>query len=144
MIMLPSIAGARTQGDRSGHGADTADRVGRGQGATRVAGAGRPERWWPRAAVHALPVAPPARKRFTPRQNFRRALRGRVTVPNPAKAAEGKRTARLVTLAVWPIADRGAAGARRESRPGRSGRGPGPGSTPRYDPSGPSSVPARW
>jgi len=36
----------------------------------------------------------PGPEKIHPRREFRRALRDRVTVPNPAKAADGKRTAR--------------------------------------------------
>jgi hypothetical protein len=43
------------------------------------------------ARVHVLTVAFPARKSFTRRREFRRAFRGRMTVPNSAKAVEGGR-----------------------------------------------------
>src|SRR5262249_50878872 len=52
-----------------------------------------------------------------------------------SSSGEGGRCRRqFVILAVTPIAGRGAEGARREPRPGRSGRRRGPGSTVRSSP----------
>jgi hypothetical protein len=65
--------------------------VERAEGAHVASGHGEKQRLVVRAAVHVLPVASPPRKRFTRGENFRRAFRGRVTVPNPAKAADGGR-----------------------------------------------------
>src|SRR5450432_2863265 len=65
--------------------------VKRAEGAHVAFGDGEKQHLVARAAVHVLTVASPGRKSFTPRQEFPRAFRGRVTAPNPAKAADGKR-----------------------------------------------------
>ena len=63
----------------------------RAEGAHVALGDSGKQRLIARAAVHDLTVASPDRKRFTPRREFPRAFRSRVTVPNPAKAADGGR-----------------------------------------------------
>ena len=63
----------------------------RAEGAHVTLGDSGKQRLIARAAVHDLTVASPDRKRFTPRREFPRAFRSRVTVPNPAKAADGGR-----------------------------------------------------
>ena len=65
--------------------------VERAEGAQVAFGDGEKQRLVARAAVHVLTVAPAGRKSFTLRQEFPRAFRSRVTVPNPAKAADGGR-----------------------------------------------------
>jgi hypothetical protein len=65
--------------------------VERAEGAHVAFGDGEKQRLVARAAVHVLTVASPARKSFTPRREFPRAFRSSVTVPNPAKAADGGR-----------------------------------------------------
>jgi hypothetical protein len=63
--------------------------VQRAEGAHVAFGHGEKQRLIVRAAVHALPVASPARKRFTPRREFPPGLPRPRDRTNPARAAHG-------------------------------------------------------